>query len=657
MTDSKSGMDSYQITESKDTPTSWLDYTGTIEKEISENGVYYIWSKDKVGNISYEAYSITLIDKEAPHITVTNTLTDWGVKDTLNIHLTDDVIGLSGYQITTSEEEPTSFITIENTLDTTVTYEVIENGTYYVYAKDAYNHISHEKIVIDKIDDKAPVISSIANSSLEEWTNQDVKITLVATDSEMGISKYQIKYSGTNNNWQDIEGSTSTFTSDMNETIYYRVIDKAGNISEEKSTNIKIDKTGPSKPNINNVKENTWTGSDLPISLTSDDTGSGIDHYEWYENGSWTTRALTISDSIGNITYTVTRNETIRFRAIDKVGNISEESTSVVKIDKTNPSQSFSVASSTSGSNGWYKALTIKTTLADGHSGVASAKYCVTTGSSCTPSTSATLSDNTFTIALGTNASAQKVCVNTTDKVGNVSSTSCSSSYSVDTVNPTAKISTSSSNGTVTVNASGSSDSGSGIVTYYYSKDGGQSFTSSTSSSYTFTSLADGTYTFVVKVTDKSGRTSSNVSTSAKVVNNKLILGSTIHSGWTLSQFQWQYYDTYWQLYGPDGTTSLIAQSASTYTLTNYNILSFFIWTQWFDAPTSSTITVNAHLCSTRTSCTKIWTKTFDYASSHEKSQPFSLNIASYTGNYYIKFTASKPSSSLTNIGNGYLKG
>ena len=194
-------------------------------------------------------------------------------------------------------------------------------------------------------------------------------------------------------------------------------------------------------------------------------------------------------------------------------------------------------------------------------------------------------------------------------------------------------------------------------MTYYYSKDGGQSFTSGTSSSYTFTSLADGTYTFVVKVTDKSGRTSSNVSTSAKVVNDKLISGGTIHSGWTLTQFQWQYYDTYWQLHGPDGTTSLIAESDSTYTLTNYNILSFYIWTQWYDAPTSSTITANLQLCSSSTSCTQIWTKTFDYASSHKKSELFNLNIASYTGNYYIKFTASKPSSSLINIGTTYLKG
>ncbi len=513
MNDEKSGMDSYQITESKETPSEWLSYTGTIEKEISNNGIYYIWSKDKLGNISYEAYSINKIDKEAPTIT----LTDWGERDIIHIHLTDELIGLSGYQVTTTEEEPESFITIENTLETTIDYEVEENNTYYVYAKDAYNHVSHEKIVIDKIDGTAPIINTITNSSNGEWTNQNVTITIDAIDNETSIFKYQTKSSKTNNVWTDLTGNMDTFTTEINESVYYRVVDIAGNISEEKSTDIKIDKTAPSKPAIINSKENTWTGSDLPVTLTSTDSASGIDHYEWYENGAWTTRALTTTGNAGSITYTVTRNEIIHFRVIDKVGNISEESTTIVKIDKDKPTQSFSIVSSTSGSNGWYKALSIKATVSDSQSGVSSSKYCITTGSSCTPSTAATLSNNTFTVALGTNSSAQKVCVNTTDKVGNVSNTSCTGTYKVDTTNPTAKISASVSGSSITVNASGSSDSGSGIATYYYSKDGGSSFVTSSSSGYTFTGLSNATYTLVVKVNDKSGRVSSNVTTKATV--------------------------------------------------------------------------------------------------------------------------------------------
>ena len=468
MEDAKSGMDSYQITESQETPSEWISYTGMIEKEIDKNGTYYIWSKDKTGNISYEAYSIEKIDKESPKITLSNDLTSWGITDTIHIHLTDDFIGLSGYQVTTSEEEPTNFITIENTLETTIDYEVTENGTYYVYAKDAYNHVSHKEITIDKVDNQPP-------------------------------------------------------------------------------------------------------------------------------------------------------------------------------------NQSFSVASSTSGSNGWYKALSIKATVSDSQSGVSSSKYCTTTASTCTPSTTASLSSNTFTVTLGTNASAQKICVNTTDKVGNVSSTTCSSSYSVDTTNPTAKISASVSGSSIKVSASGSSDSGSGIATYYYSKDGGKTFTTSTSNSYTFTGLADGTYSLVVKVADKSGRVSSNVSASAKVLNSKLILGGSIHSGWNLSGFQWQNYNNSWQLYGAD-TTHPNAISQSTYNLSSYNYLSFNIWTEWWSAAHSSYSTVSAYICSTTSNCIRLWYKQYSYSTSHQKSDTVNVNISSYTGNYYVKFMVSQPVSLLTNI-------
>lgn len=427
MEDTKSGMDSYQITESQETPSEWISYTGMIEKEIDKNGTYYIWSKDKTGNISCESYSIEKIDKESPKITLSNDLTSWGITDTIHIHLTDDFIGLSGYQVTTSEEEPTNFITIENTLETTIDYEVTENGTYYVYAKDAYNHISHEKIIIDKVDNKAPVINSITNSSNGEWTNQNVSIVIDGQDNETSISKYQIKYSKTNNLWTDLTDNTNLFTEDLNETVYYRIIDKAGNISEEKST--------------------------------------------------------------------------------------------VIKIDKTKPSQSFSVASSTSGSNGWYKALSITTTLSDSQSGVSSSKYCITTGSSCTPSTAATLSNNTFTIALETNASAQKVCANTTDKAGNVSSVTCSESYKIDKSVPTSTMSKSIFQNNITMTLS-VSESGSGIGTYYYSKDGGKNFVTSTSNSYTFTNLNSGTYSLVSKVLDKAGNMSSTSSSTQTVASD-----------------------------------------------------------------------------------------------------------------------------------------
>ena len=86
------------------------------------------------------------------------------------------------------------------------------------------------------------------------------------------------------------------------------------------------------------IYDGSWTNKNVFVKLTSTDDGSGIKQYEWYENGEWTTRVLTTDSSkIGQITYTTSRNETLKFRAIDEAGNVSNESTLTLKIDKDTP--------------------------------------------------------------------------------------------------------------------------------------------------------------------------------------------------------------------------------------------------------------------------------------------------------------------------------
>ena len=108
-----------------------------------------------------------------------------------------------------------------------------------------------------------------------------------------------------------------------------------------------IDNIKPSTPVITNSSNGNWTSGNVIITVKSTDAGSGIDHYEWYENGEWTTRELTTASGVGTITFTADRNATIQFRAIDKSGNISSVSTTPVKIDTKNPTVSVSTTSST----------------------------------------------------------------------------------------------------------------------------------------------------------------------------------------------------------------------------------------------------------------------------------------------------------------------
>ena len=205
------------------------------------------------------------------------------------------------------------------------------------------------------------------------------------------------------------------------------------------------------------------------------------------------------------------RAQKLCVQATDNAGNASAVTCSgTVKIDQTDPTQSFSIGSNVRGNNGWYKSLSVKVTARDNESGVKSAKYCTTTGTTCRPNISASLSGNTFEVPLSTSSSSRVVCATVTDQTGHTSDATCSSRYYVDTSDPTASIrSISSYQGSATIYATYSRDSGSGIKTYYYSKDGGKTWSSSSNKNFTFNGLSAGSYTFALKVEDTAGRVSS----------------------------------------------------------------------------------------------------------------------------------------------------
>ena len=77
ITDEKSNQIEYAITESKEEPTEWNEYTEIINYTVTENKNYYIWAKDGFENITYQIYSATTIDTNPPELTITNTLTEF----------------------------------------------------------------------------------------------------------------------------------------------------------------------------------------------------------------------------------------------------------------------------------------------------------------------------------------------------------------------------------------------------------------------------------------------------------------------------------------------------------------------------------------------------------------------------------------------------
>ena len=175
----------YEITTSKEEPTEWNEISGketNIKYTLTENTTYYIWVKDSVGNQNYQMYSTDTIDTVPPELTISNTLTEWGTRDTITIQATDDVIGISGISISTSEDTY-NWEVIENTLRYETTKEIEENGTYYISVRDGYGHITTKSIVIDKVDNMAPILSDIQNSSNGAWA-KSITLSWEITEEE-----------------------------------------------------------------------------------------------------------------------------------------------------------------------------------------------------------------------------------------------------------------------------------------------------------------------------------------------------------------------------------------------------------------------------------------------------------------------------------------
>ena len=166
------------------------------------------------------------------------------------------------------------------------------NTTLYAYYKD----------------ETKPTLT-LTNSSNGNWTNKDVTITLSGADSGSGIKEYQLKYSGSSNVWKTTTALKDTWSAERNETVYYRVVDNAGNESDAVSTSIRIDKTTP-KIELNGAASSSEINNNsvtIPIKIT--ETASGINNSEFTASDvSVLINGTTVNPSTKTLTYNSVSN-------------------------------------------------------------------------------------------------------------------------------------------------------------------------------------------------------------------------------------------------------------------------------------------------------------------------------------------------------------
>ena len=151
-----------------------------------------------------------------------------------------------------------------------------------------------------------------------------------------------------------------------------QAVDDSGNTSGWRSETLRIDTVDPTDAT---VAPGGWRNTPQTIAVSAVDITSGVDHVEWELDGGLTQTG----PSGSNVPISGDGVHTLRVRAVDTAGNISDWTTHTVRIDTVTPTDT------TSPSGGWQTApLAVLVTGSDAHSGVTEVSWRVDGGATTT---------------------------------------------------------------------------------------------------------------------------------------------------------------------------------------------------------------------------------------------------------------------------------
>lgn len=337
----KDGQNEYKITLKKDgdiTPTVYIggveanvassDFDiqnpndlGIVEMTISKEWLVAQtdWIAVKCGSAEIPTNEPTVdVDIEAPTINdsdIVLSTTDW-VKDkvTVTVNANDGGTGVAAYKLN------------NNAWQTANEFEITENGTYTVYAKDAVcNESAGTSFTVENIDKTGPEVTLAIDPNT--WTNSTVKIIATAKDDESGLAEKAYKFD--NGDWNDL----FEFEVKDSEEHTVTVRDKVGN---ETTQTIKADKYDDVKPIISGITVKT-----LGFGIENPKYISPYIEYKFIVNATDNNGILEYSKDGTNWQkgneFKITGGGVYTFYAKDLAGNVSEVYNLSLRTDSTPP--------------------------------------------------------------------------------------------------------------------------------------------------------------------------------------------------------------------------------------------------------------------------------------------------------------------------------
>lgn len=393
----------------KDYGTVLLGSSKSVKLTGINNGAVSVRTSDnKIATVSLVDNQVIITPKSVGNVDLTISETNANTSDTYKLKVANVILSPNGgeYVLPTNSTVATvkTLVKVENAnsietswSDNLTKWEEIVNNKEIIrndLSLGKYNlcvRIDGEEIYKSK----EFVISENENTNSKiiitpdkvGWSNSDVTATVtygsILTENRKG------GFGNTLASAKAAANSKNATTIVANETGYFyaEATDTAGN-KVTASLQVYIDKIAPTVPTVtaklNDVNgtaytAGTWTANSVYVELSSTDAGSGIKEYQWYRSNAWSTSELTTTNGKGSILFDVQRNETLRFRTVDNMGNISAESTLEVKMDKTLPTVTLSQNGGTYAIPTGASKATIKTRLTAGDTGGSNLKTLVRT--------------------------------------------------------------------------------------------------------------------------------------------------------------------------------------------------------------------------------------------------------------------------------------
>ncbi|NOU85345.1 hypothetical protein GC102_06050 [Paenibacillus sp. LMG 31460] len=196
-----------------------------------------------------------------------------------------------------------------------VTATASGEGTVHVKATATLGGTSAEASVAILVDNTKPTtvatVSPSAPNGSNGWYTRDVIITLNAEDNLSGINKTEYRI-GESGDWIAYTAPFTLGNEGVNE-VQYRSIDQAGNVEEQHTINVQIDKTPPADAILTpDITTPTNTNVTLTITYPAD---AVVKEYKMGESGTWTAYMNPVVVSV---------NASVYARGKDAAGNLSK---------------------------------------------------------------------------------------------------------------------------------------------------------------------------------------------------------------------------------------------------------------------------------------------------------------------------------------------